>query len=242
MSSLPRHFSQLFLGFTALTAFLGSAAAGEGVLLVGDSHFTGQVSPGTFLDREIRALQPKLTTYGVCGASTASWLKGPKTKCGLDFRSPTQSRSVPYPQSAQAPKFAEVLASAKPGLVIVALGSNMAVQGYSLTTLAGEVAQMSALITAANARCVWITPMNARSIQGRSRSATEAALAKVRDTVWAASAGYCDRIDGGVVMDYPERGGDGLHYSSLPGNAAREMSDEWAKAMLDALRNSLSAE
>lgn len=209
------------------------------MLLIGDSHFTGSVSPGTFLDREIRAIQPKLTTYGVCGASTASWLAGPKTRCGFDFRSSAQSISIPYPQPAEAPKFVDLLARVQPELVIVALGSNMAVQGYSLTSLASEVLRISAAITASHARCVWITPMNARSIQGRSRSATEAALAKVRETLFLAAAGHCELIDGGDILTYPERGGDGLHYSALPGAQARAFSDEWAKAVVERLRNQL---
>lgn len=214
----------------------------EDILIVADSHFTGSVSPGVILDTKLRAEVPSLATFGVCGASSASWLVRPRTTCGYFERTPGGRRTVNPPNPAEAPRLEDLLRKHSPKLLVVALGSNMAVRNYSLSGLRTEASRIADAARNVGAHCAWITPMNARSIQGRSREETEASLRAVTEAIREELEGRCAIIDGAAPVRYPDTGGDGLHYSALPVSQARELSTVWAEMIAKEIRSVFDTE
>lgn len=194
-------------------ALPSAASSGRKVVLIGDSHsVTGF---GRALVERIAAEGRPVDVYASCGSAPGWFLPGQTqaSSCGTWFR-----RAGADARQNQAPPAITAVAGADVGLVIIALGTNMA------DWRAGGVGDLSSAGTLAHhammhgARCVWIGPPPVRGYSGlpeykasRNYDALDAGLR-------AQVASHCTY----VRSTTPYSGGDGIHY-----DAGR--AEQWAE-------------
>jgi hypothetical protein len=238
------------LAALCLAAWALPAAAGETILVAGDSHTAG--SFGRRLDAALRAAPlTRVATYGVCSASPQSYLSETELACGHLFRdfggaAPAKwlggrVRKGRWPDGAggtrevelvKTPGLAQLLADHFPTLTVVALGSNGLTGDSVRATLEAVHKNGSA--------CVWIGPPDMRTPSAATVDAIYAILRrqKVIETATReeASADSCRLIDSRAFgyLRYPAKSGDGTHYSGELAPLGDRWGDDAAAAVLAA--------
>ena len=209
--------------------------AASRILLIGDSHTTGDIStaarasnsPGIRLDELLRKLDSvSVTTYGSCGAQAGTYLHGNPTTCGYFERDENHVLSVPYPESHSTPVIDGILASVKPDTTIIFMGTNYAV-GYEDAGIRYSVESLTAKVKAANSKCIWVGPPAARQIRGLSQKDTQSRITALVQIISDAVKSDCDFIDSSQFASYPSTGGDGMHFSTL-GSSGIALAGTWA--------------
>lgn len=190
------------------------------ILMIGDSH-TYQ-SFGRNVDSLLRTIpESKVVTVASWGTSPAGWFtSGPYTS--PFFMNDTAGAVTDLPK-APTPVYAELLKKYKPNLTIIALGANLfkAPLEHSAKTV-HEMAQMTGL---SNSACIWIGPPDSRERSGRE-------MDELYGVLRGASTPYCKFVDSRQWTNYPDNGGDGLHYDYL-GEEGLKQTKNWANKIYE---------
>jgi len=239
----------LFLLASALA--LAAPAAAETILVVGDSHTVGAF--GAHIDDALRAVKGnRVATYGVCSSRPQSYLSESAHGCGHVFRDFDKKPPAKWlgsrvykelrkvkgadkeVQMVKTPELGQLLTDHTPGVVIVALGSNIPINGASVT-------KTLAMIHKAGAACLWVGPPNMRRPTKDEVDEVYATLAKNKVdasvTPEAAKKDSCKLIDSREYsyLRYPEKDGDGTHYMGKLTPLAAKWGDDAAAAAIKAL-------
>ncbi|MBS1962969.1 MAG: hypothetical protein JST04_12190 [Bdellovibrionales bacterium] len=147
-------FFTLIFGF-ALSA---SAFAGKRVLVVGDSHSTGQ-----FKDGLLKMLMPTTKTglstemVGSCGSRARDWLSGKHaTTCGYFEKDYGETKLRPNVTNHSTPTLESLVNAGNPDYVVIALGTNQL--GDNSKESERSVRNLIAKATAKGAKCMWVGP------------------------------------------------------------------------------------
>lgn len=161
-----KQFIQLLIVIGLVTCVSVAQSSQSQILVIGDSHFCG--SFGTALHKGLHEnLQSDLVhSYGGCGASVGTWIKGGTVRCGYKYRKgPDVVESVNVKKLTEIEKLINELS---PPVVVVELGDNMA--EYSSTSespedlktiredVRREVVRMRPILSKIPKGCFWITP------------------------------------------------------------------------------------
>lgn len=234
-----------------LTLLLAYPAAAENILVVGDSHTVGAF--GGHIDEALRAVKNyRVATYGVCSSRPQSYMSETAHGCGHVFRDFDKKAPGKWLGSrvykeirkvngvdkevemVKTPELGQLLTDHTPAVVIVALGSNIPINGPS-------VAKTLAMIHKAGAACLWVGPPNMRRPSKDEVDAVYATLAKNKVdssvTMEAAKNDSCRLIDSREFsyLKYPEKDGDGTHYMGKLTPLAAKWGDDAAAAAIKAL-------
>jgi hypothetical protein len=126
-------------------------------LIIGDSHVFGKF--GASLDEALRARSGRqVWTYGSCGSSPMSWLRGMETPCGgyehVEGK-PIRKTLDRY----RTPALEGLLRAVRPQRTIVIMGANFL--RYSAST-APHVRQLVEILETAGSACTWVGPPEIR--------------------------------------------------------------------------------
>jgi hypothetical protein len=152
----------LFCGFVCAVFYggicLADTLSSQPILYIGDS-----ISDGLFggtIDQDLRSVSSNVKTLAWCGSTPATWMNNApraRTICGFWEHDPSGSQSRALPKSA--PNFVDELASVKPRVTVVQLGTNIAAIYPELGGKAKDSAQaMMEQIKSHGSQCVWIGP------------------------------------------------------------------------------------
>ncbi|MBI5247268.1 MAG: hypothetical protein HY923_08805 [Elusimicrobia bacterium] len=242
---------QPLLALALAAALAAPSVASETILVVGDSHTVGAF--GAHIDEALRAVRGnRVATYGVCSSRPQSYLSESAHGCGHVFRDFDKKPPSKWLGSrvykelrkvkgvdkevemVKTPELGQLLTDHTPSTVIVALGSNIPINGAS-------VAKTLALIHKAGAACLWVGPPDMRRPTKDEVDAVYATLAKNKVdasvTMEAAKKDGCRLIDSREFsyLRYPEKDGDGTHYMGKLTPLAAKWGDDAAAAALKAL-------
>jgi lysophospholipase L1-like esterase len=195
-----------------------SAAAGERILVIGDSHSVG--SFGRRLDDLLRERTPEVATYGSCGSSPSWWFDGRATQCGY-FHRGLNGRSRRGTEAA-TPLLSTLLSEIEPDTIVVALGANLvnAPRDWAERT----TRQMVELIAGKpGLRCVWVGPPH-------GRNKPEPGFGEFYTLLEGIVKPTCEFIDSRPFAQYPETGGDGVHFDHL-GRPGVAIAEKWAESV-----------
>ncbi len=188
-------------------------AAAQSVLFIGDSHSVGPF--GKKLDFLLRENGFAVETYASCGSIAQWWVTGKPTNCGYFFKNFEGKTS--FGLKADTPILAKLLEKNKPAFVIVELGANYA-SVLSDDMAIEDMSAMAKSIKATGAKCFWLTKPDSRK--------NSFDIPRVLALTQKAVSPYCDIFDSTKVTEYPEKGGDGIHYSFKEGIP---IAENWAK-------------
>jgi hypothetical protein len=213
----------LILTLALLSLLFNSAAWAGKILFIGDSHSVGEF--GVTLDGLLRQ-DPKnqVSSLAFCGASSESWLYGPKTKCGYRIAPP--SGNPVEKKSGQGPKLSELLSKFDPDQVIIELGNNDIGSSLSDAQIVAHIDRITSTVVTAlgPGRCFWISGPETRLL--RSQGTREISL------IEKGVARRCKVFNSYSVTHYPDGPGDGIHYNTPE---LKPLARQWALDAFDAL-------
>lgn len=185
------------------------------ILYIGDSHSVG--SFGIQEDALLRRVQGfRVATYAICGSYPQSWFEGENTSCGYFFSDTDGKEQRGW--DAPTPLITDLLKAHQPRFTVVELGANM--YGYPTEWIEKTSHDMAMAIVNSGSKCIWIGPPHAR-IQ------PEPGLGNIFDALRAGVGQYCLLFDSRNFTNYPDTGGDGIHFNTL-GVPGQHMAENWA--------------
>lgn len=190
--------------------------AGMTVLMLGDSHMTGEGSLIATLHDDLLAQGAKVYSFGACGTPSGVWMKTVQPPCGSAFRldnGPFRHRAGEAGSTKPLP---ELLATYHPDLIVVVNGDTMA--GYKSAAMPKpwiweQVTTLTKGIQASGASCVWVGP--AWSSEGgqygktyaRAKSMSEYLAEIVKPCV------YINSLQMSQPGEWSTIPGDGMHFT-----------------------------
>lgn len=205
-----RPWAALLAAFLLTLPRVAAAQARERVLVVGDSQIVE--TAGEVLDGLLR-LTPTLdvTTRAVWGTHPGDWTLGRDLPRRRFFSRDPGARAV-VGTGVRLEPLVELVARARPDLVVVALGANTTEVGSS--TRRAQVAALVSVVEASGAACVWIGPPSAWARDTEH-------FAELYTDLVAALEGRCALVDSRALVDFPRAwGGDGMHLETASRMAA----------------------
>jgi len=122
-------------------------------LVIGDSHVFGAF--GAALDKSLRARPGRqVWTYGSCGSSPMSWIRGMETPCG-GYEHPEGKPVHKTLEHYRTPAIEDLLRTIRPQHTIVIMGANFL--RYSVST-APHIRQLAEILTTQGSACTWVGP------------------------------------------------------------------------------------
>lgn len=214
----------ILLNFTV--AFSGEILTNPTILYIGDSHSYGQL--GTIVEKKLSSISDHVIMESSCGSTANTWLGKSgfaKTVCGFWKKDGSEEiRSVNH----QIPKFSDELEKYQPQVVVVQLGTNMAV-GTNPSNSASSILELMKQIKDANALCIWVGPPDANS-----SIVTKANLKTVNDLLIELSANNnCHYIDSLKLTVFPKSSSEGIHY---PPSLSAAWGEQISSAILEILK------
>lgn len=186
------------------------------ILILGDSHSVGPF--GWRLDEQLRMKGHRLATYASCGSIAKWWtVTSQSTTCG--YYSNDLNNVITRSKTHPTPKLSLLLATVKPDLVIVQLGSNY-VNYEDDTFVAADLKKLASEIKKTGAECFWISPPDMRLYRHQ--------MPRLDLLIQEAVGDDCRLFDSKTATSYPETGGDGVHYWFSEGTA---IANQWADAI-----------
>lgn len=179
----------------------------ERALFIGDSHSYGKF--GEKIDTYLRSVAGQVDTVASCGSSPSTWLaKGDNyksTNCGYWSKdSPGHDIRT---KSHKIESFSEKMASVKPDLTVVALGTNILASPGNIAQEKKSIEAMLAEIKAAHSKCVWVGPPDVAKNPFKQNLAE--GVKEMRELV---EKNGCMYIDSTKMTSYPSSNKDGIHY------------------------------
>lgn len=202
------------------------------VLVIGDSLSVANFGEVLRDYLVARFGEKNVSLFASCGSSPQSWLRAEPdfvTRCGFREHTPRKNSYIDFhdgkpPPHVRTPKMEDLLASERPSIVIVQLGTNW-MDGISAAPAKKEAEDreiarrfVSILRKARSVeRVVWITPPDSSHFNKRVQRTVESII---RDAVPQRR----DLVISSALTHYTagKTGGDGIHYN-------RETSAEWAR-------------
>ena len=208
-------------------------------LFIGDSHSAGVF--GRKLDESLRTLpRASVRTFARCAATAQWWFDGTSTYCGY-FDRLSDGRIISFPDAIHAPTplltklLAEPVSIGDRRVTVVALGSNDL--GWLPAKVVGEnVERMTDVIRKSGSECIWVGPPSMRKFGDAKVAAMYTAIA---GAVRAPGGDLCRIVDSRKYTNYPQTGGDGVHYNFKNG---AEAAAKWARGVFDEIRTAVSTD
>lgn len=212
----------IFFCLSLLTLGAAQAALNPTILYVGDSHSYGKL--GTTIEKNLSTISERVIMESSCGATPTTWLgtnKYEKTVCG--FWKKDGNEEIRSTKEHQTPKFGDELAKYRPDIVIVQLGTNIAVNAPKAATK--SIVTMMKAIADEGSKCIWIGPPDANS-----KVVTRARLKETNDLLIELSkANNCQYIDSLKLTSFPAANKEGIHY---PNSLSAEWGEKVSKLLL----------
>lgn len=194
------------------------------VLHIGDSHSCGVY--GKTIDGLMRETGASVNTVAVAGSNPSYFMNGTTTKCGYYSKDEKGNVTEPYwTTPMQTPLLKNLIDQYKPTVLCVSLGANMV--GYGESTIRNMIESVCDKGKAAGCKIVWVGPPDSR-IQDKNQVNN---LYKILNSEIAKYNGVL--VDSRQYTDYPNSGGDGLHYSGTEGTAKAKT---WANSVMNAIQ------
>jgi hypothetical protein len=197
------------------------------ILYIGDSHSYGAF--GTVLEKNLSTLSSHVVMESSCGSSADTWLGKTgfeKTVCGFWKKDgDIEIRSDKH----LVPKLSFELENYQPSIVIVQLGTNMAV-GTNPVHFQESINRLMKLIKESNSKCIWIGPPDANS-----KIVTKENLKIINGVISAlAVENNCEFIDSLKITNFPLNLSEGIHY---PNALSSKWGDDVSKNLINILKN-----
>ncbi|MFN8576363.1 MAG: hypothetical protein U0354_05855 [Candidatus Sericytochromatia bacterium] len=198
------------------------------VLHIGDSHTVGVY--GKEMDRLMRETGAKVQTYGSAGSSPSWWLTGHTTKSGFYSKDDNGNIDSPadWKQPHETPKFTNLINNFKPNVIVISLGANLIKANGE--TIEKEVKKLADIAKESGAKIIWVGPPDGR--ESKKPTSKQTFLYEHLEKV---AKQYGTFLDSRQYTEYPEKGGDGLHYG---GEQGTEIAKNWAKSIFNDIQNS----
>jgi hypothetical protein len=201
------------------------------VLHIGDSHTCGVY--GKSMDALMRETGASVRTYGVSGSSPAWWLKGTTGKSG--YFSKDENGRIDQPADWRTPRatpdLQKLIKEFRPSVVMFSLGANLV--GASAESVRAQVESVCRIAQQAGCKIVWVAPP-----KGRSDTNNPQLRQKLYENLRLAAEKYGTFIDSRDFTEYPQSGGDGVHYW---GNEGTRIAGAWAGKVFQAVQSPASA-
>lgn len=198
------------------------------VLHIGDSHTVGVY--GKEMDKLMRQTGAKVQTYGSAGSSPSGWIKGFTTKSG--FYSKDDKGNIDsnpnWKTPHETPKMSNLINNFKPNVIVISLGANLI--KANAERIEKEVKDLSEIAKESGAKIIWVGPPD-----GRESKKPESKQAFLYNHLEKIASQYGTFIDSRPYTEYPETGGDGLHYGGKQGT---EIAKNWAKSIFTDIQRS----
>jgi len=167
------------------------------VLFIGDSHTVGPF--GIKLDELLRN-NFYVETYGVCGAVGEWFFIGKETKCGYFFRD--ISGNIYKGLKTKTPDIKEIVYKLQPDFIIAEFGANYyySDEAYILKDFNSLISFISSI-----SKCFIISQPDSRKFRDK--------IEYINKLTLKANKNRCLFFDSSSVTNYPDEGGDGIHYS-----------------------------
>ena len=199
---------------------------GVKVLIIGDSHTAGIY--GAQIDKLARSSGATVQTYGSCGSSPSWWFNSTSTQCGFyahDEKGQTIRKNVG--EKTPTPNLNNLINKYKPDVVIVSLGANMIRANEN--SIINTSKKMAQTIQQSGAKLFWVGPPKGRE----SKKSTED-LNRLYDALQKAMPDNTVFIDSRPYTYYPEKGGDGVHFS---GKEGKQIATNWAEQVFNKIQS-----
>ena len=199
--------------------------SGIKVLIVGDSHTAGYY--GSHLDKMVRNTGAVVQTYGSWSSYPEWWLNGTPTLIGFCSRDENEKiKKVKAGISVPTPKIKNLLKQQKPDVVIVTLGGNMI--DFDDKSIVIPTKQMANIIQQSGAGLFWVGPPQIRLHPAEQLNRLYDLLQK------AVTKHVLLFIDSRPYTHYPQKGGDGIHYTGKEGKLT---AINWAEQVFYQIQN-----
>lgn len=186
-------------------------------LFIGDSHSV--TTFGRTLDKNLRTLPDmNVQTIASCGAVARYFWAGTNTRCGYFFRD--INGAISRGTRGPTPKITEFFKKQIPDYTVVQLSGNYS--GYTDDFIMKDTEKTAKFITENGSRCLWVGPADSRD---RSR------IPRLKKLLERSVSPYCELFWSDLVTNYPENGGDGIHYSGPEGVRQAKI---WANSVFEA--------
>lgn len=188
-----------------LYLFVFSHSHAYNIMYIGDSHSYGEF--GKQIYKSLSVISPDMSIQASCGATAKTWLgeKGhAKTNCGYWKKDANEEfRSKDH----FLPIFDEDLSKYNPDVVIVQLGTNIAV-AKNPQNASSSIDLIMSKIQDSGAKCIWIGPPDAKH-----KLLTKSKLNTVNAMIESLAKKYsCEYIDSLKITKFPEQNLEGIHY------------------------------
>ena len=197
------------------------------VLHIGDSHTCGVY--GKAMDELMRGTGATVSTYGVSGSSPSWWFNETVGKSG--YYSKDEQGKVDQPADWRTPratpKLTDLIKQKKPDVLMVSMGANFATAND--TTIRAQVKSISDVAKQYGTQLVWIGPPDGRTSQ--KPTAIQERLYKILKAAVIEFGGTF--VDSRPFTEYPEKGGDGIHYGGTEGT---KVAQGWAQSVYDTIQ------
>lgn len=188
------------------------------VLVIGDSHIVGPF--GQTLDALLRKEGHEVATFGSCGSIAKWWFSGKDTTCGY-LEKNLNGESIEMIRK-ETPLITTLLKELKPDEVILEFGANY----FSFPSdqfVKNDLMKIIDEIKSSGANCFFVTNPDSRKLKAHQPRLTRLITEAVGE--------QCTLFNSLKVTNYPEVGGDGIHYSFKGG---KDIANKWAQEVFEA--------
>jgi hypothetical protein len=138
---------------------MNTALAGLVMLVIGDSHMMGMMSP---LHNELEDAGATVHTYAMCGATAGDYIyRSTVTSCGRGERHEHAAALIENQKAEPTYVLSELLDRYRPKTIVVELGDMMAGYGspqIDRNWVIDQVHVLTGKIAASNIPCIWVGP------------------------------------------------------------------------------------
>ncbi len=196
------------------------------VLVVTDSH--GEGAFGTRLVELVEQSNEEISFYGVGGSTSRDWMLGLEQIWGY-WEYHTRGANI-RSQKPKTPVFQNLLEKLSPDMVLIELGTNLIWKDLTLEDTS-YIQQMIRQTLDSGAKCFWVGPPHLRPKNNDQKRRVLEIHSILEKEVEASG---CRLIKSWELTQYPETGGDGIHYDSIP-NLGETLARGWAQSIFDEL-------
>lgn len=188
----------------------------ENILFIGDSHSVGYF--GKKFD-ELTRKDHKINIYAICGSTMKWWFEEKQTNCGYFFKD--SNNKLDEGKTKKTPKITNLIKELNPDLIIVQLGTNY--YNWKSEDIKKDIENFLNILK--TEKCYWIGPPNSRKLK--------LVIPEINKTISDIVSKKCIYFDSTMVTNYPENGGDGIHFNK----EMKDIADRWAESAYDFFYN-----
>ena len=209
-----------YLFIIAFIIFLFDGKAISKTLMITDSH--GEASFGAEMVSLFEAQKEEIAVFAVGGSTPTDWLLGLNQVWGYwEYQTGGVSIRSTRPKT---PKLEELLVKFNPERVLIELGTNLIWRDL-MAQDAAHIQSLIALTINSGAKCFWIGPPALRRADLDQLKRVEEIHQMLQKEILG---GQCQLIPSWEFTKYPDQGGDGIHYDSIPVTGSI-LARKWAR-------------